>query len=108
MIRDKYAEQLTTEDNKITGSVTVLVPENENNFGFLAPQNPTVENTGTVVYVKVNEYGNEKLYHAIFFENNKFIVIFDNKLAEGTEIVVWTENGYGLRSEDVTLTVTTP
>ncbi len=104
--------QVTTEDNKITGTVTLVLPERNNgsslNFDFSTPQTPTVENTGTIVYVKVNEYGEEKLYNGVFFENNNFIVIFDNKLAEGTEIVVWAENAYGGSSEEITLTVTTP
>ena len=100
--------QVTTEDNKVTGTVTLVLPENTNNFGASTPQIPTVENTGTVVYVKVNEYGNEKLYNAIFFEDNNFIVIFDNKLAEGAKIILWAENGYGTRSEEVILTVTAP
>ncbi len=96
--------EVTTDDKKITGTVTLVLPQTTTEDGH--SEIPTVENTGTKVYVKVKENGEETLYDAIFTENGSFIVVFNKKPKKGAKIVVWAENTYGGSSEKTILTVT--
>ena len=79
--------EVTTKNRKVAGNVLL------------------VEGTETKVFAKVKEKGKEdKVYEGTIKENGSFKVLFDERPAENSKIVVWAENTNG-RCEKEIITV---
>ena len=107
-----YMENKTGKSERVKTSILAKVPEltdlcevtNKNRK--VAGTVLLVEGTETKIFAKVKEKGKEdKVYEGTIKENGSFRVLFDERPAEGSKIVVWAENTNG-RSKKTIITVT--